>query len=307
MDKNNIAISIKNLVKDYDGVEAVNNISLDIKQGEFFGFLGPNGAGKTSTINAITGIANFNSGNIEVFGQDVIKDYRKARSFIGLAPQEFNFDVFLSAYENLIYQGGYYGIPKDVCKQRAQELLKLFGIYEKKNTGIRALSGGMKRRLIIARALINKPKILILDEPTAGVDVELRHYLWDLLKKLNRAGTTIFLTTHYIEEAEKLCDRICILHKGKILEIDDKKKLMNRFAKSQISIELKDEIESMPENLKKYHHKFDGKNLIFLEDKIKINEILKKIEKNNLKVVDVNIKSSSLEDIFIDMVKCCIV
>ena len=302
MDKNNIAISIKNLVKDYDGVEAVNNISLDIKQGEFFGFLGPNGAGKTSTINAITGIANFNSGKIEVFGQDVIKDYRKARSFIGLAPQEFNFDVFLSAYENLIYQGGYYGIPKDVCKQRAQELLKLFGIHEKKNTGIRALSGGMKRRLIIARALINKPKILILDEPTAGVDVELRHYLWDLLKKLNRAGTTIFLTTHYIEEAEKLCDRICILHKGKILEIDDKKKLMNRFAKSQISIELKDEIESMPENLKKYHHKLDGKNLIFLEDKIKINEILKKIEKNNLKVVDVNIKSSSLEDIFIDMV-----
>ena len=302
MDKNNIAISIKNLVKNYDGVEAVNNISLDIKQGEFFGFLGPNGAGKTSTINAITGIANFNSGKIEVFGQDVIKDYRKARSFIGLAPQEFNFDVFLSAYENLIYQGGYYGIPKDVCKQRAQELLKLFGIHEKKNTGIRALSGGMKRRLIIARALINKPKILILDEPTAGVDVELRHYLWDLLKKLNRAGTTIFLTTHYIEEAEKLCDRICILHKGKILEIDDKKKLMNRFAKSQISIELKDEIESMPENLKKYHHKLDGKNLIFLEDKIKINEILKKIEKNNLKVVDVNIKSSSLEDIFIDMV-----
>ena len=302
MDKNNIAISIKNLVKDYDGVEAVNNISLDIKQGEFFGFLGPNGAGKTSTINAITGIANFNSGKIEVFGQDVIKDYRKARSFIGLAPQEFNFDVFLSAYENLIYQGGYYGIPKDVCKQRAQELLKLFGIYEKKNTGIRALSGGMKRRLIIARALINKPKILILDEPTAGVDVELRHYLWDLLKKLNRAGTTIFLTTHYIEEAEKLCDRICILHKGKILEIDDKKKLMNRFAKSQISIELKDEIKSMPENLKKYHHKFDGKNLIFLEDKIKINEILRNIEKNNLKVVDVNIKSSSLEDIFIDMV-----
>jgi len=302
MDKNNIAISIKNLVKDYDGVEAVNNISLDIKQGEFFGFLGPNGAGKTSTINAITGIANFNSGKIEVFGQDVIKDYRKARSFIGLAPQEFNFDVFLSAYENLIYQGGYYGIPKDVCKQRAQELLKLFGIHEKKNTGIRALSGGMKRRLIIARALINKPKILILDEPTAGVDVELRHYLWDLLKKLNRAGTTIFLTTHYIEEAEKLCDRICILHKGKILEIDDKKKLMNRFAKSQISIELKDKIKSMPENLKKYHHKFDGKNLIFLEDKIKINEILRNIEKNNLKVVDVNIKSSSLEDIFIDMV-----
>lgn len=302
MDENNIAISIKNLVKDYDGVEAVDDISLDIKKGEFFGFLGPNGAGKTSTINAITGIANFNSGKIEIFGQDVVKDYRKARSFIGLAPQEFNFDVFLTAYENLIYQGGYYGVPKDICKQRAKELLKLFGIHEKKNTSIRALSGGMKRRLIIARALIHKPKILILDEPTAGVDVELRHHLWDILKKLNKEGTTIFLTTHYIEEAEKLCDRVCILHKGKILEIDDKKKLMGRFAKSHIAIEMKDELNSIPGNLKVYNHKLDGKNLIFLEDKMKINEILKKIEKNNLKVADVNIKSSSLEDIFIDMV-----
>ena len=189
---NNIAISIKNLVKNYDGTEAVNNISFDIKQGEFFGFLGPNGAGKTSTINAITGIANFNSGKIEVFGSDVVKDYRKARSYIGLSPQEFNFDPFLSVQQILTYQGGYYGIPKATCLKRAKELMKLFGLYEKRKGGIKELSGGMKRRLTIARALIHKPKILILDEPTAGVDVELRHYLWGLLEKLNKKGTTIF-------------------------------------------------------------------------------------------------------------------
>jgi len=300
---NNIAISIKNLVKNYNSTEAVNNISLDIKQGEFFGFLGPNGAGKTSTINAITGVANFNAGIIEVLGSDVIKDYRAARSFIGLSPQEFNFDPFLTVSETLIYQGGYYGIPRNICTKRAKELMKLFGLYEKRNSGIKALSGGLKRRLIIARALIHKPKILILDEPTAGVDVELRRYLWGLLKKLNKNGTTIFLTTHYMEEAEKLCDRVCIINKGKILEIDDKKKLIKRFAKSQITIELKEKLKSIPKNLRKYNCKIENKNLVFREDKAKVNEILKAVEKNNLKIGDVNIKSSSLEDIFVEMVR----
>lgn len=301
--KNNIAISIKNLVKNYNGLEAVDNISFEVKQGEFFGFLGPNGAGKTSTINAITGIANFDSGKIEVFGHDVIKDYRTTRAYIGLSPQEFNFDPFLNSYQTLVYQGGYYGIPKKVCMQKATELMKMFGVYEKRNSSIRALSGGMKRRLTIARALIHNPKILILDEPTAGADVELRHYLWDLLKELNKKGTTIFLTTHYIEEAEKLCDRICILNKGKIVEIDNKDQLLKRFSKSQITIELKDEIKALPEDIKKYNHKIDDKNLIFFEDKIKVNEILKAIEKNNLEIIDISIESTSLEDIFVEMVK----
>lgn len=300
---NNVAISIKNLVKKYNGVEAVENISFDIKQGEFFGFLGPNGAGKTSTINSITGVANFNSGKIEVFGHDVVRDYRAARSFIGVSSQEFNFDPFLTVLETLIYQGGYYGMPKKVCMQRAEELMKLFGIYDKRNASVRALSGGMKRRLVIARALIHKPKILILDEPTAGVDVELRHYLWGLLEKLNKEGTTIFLITHYIEEAEKLCDRVCILHKGKILEIDDKKQLIKRFEKSQIKIELKEALKSIPQALEKYNCKIDGKNLVFFEDKVKVNEILKAVEKDKLEIADVSIESSSLEDIFIEMVK----
>jgi len=300
---NDTAISIKSLVKNYNSTEAVNNISFDIKQGEFFGFLGPNGAGKTSTINSITGVANFNSGKIEVFGNDVVKDYRKARSYIGLAPQEFDFDPFLTVFETLIYQGGYYGIPKNVCVKRARELMKIFGLYEKGNSDIKVLSGGLKRRLIIARALIHKPKILILDEPTAGVDVELRHYLWDFFRKLNKKGTTIFLTTHYIEEAEKLCDRVCILHRGKILEIDDKKNLIKKFSKSQITIVLKDKLGKIPKNLKKYRIKADNNSLIFFEDKVKFNEILKAIEKNNIEITDINVQSSSLEDIFINMVR----
>lgn len=300
---NDTAISIKSLVKNYNGTEAVNNISFDINQGEFFGFLGPNGAGKTSTINSITGVANFNSGKIEVFGNDVVKDYRKARSYIGLAPQEFDFDPFLTVFETLVYQGGYYGIPKNACIKRAKELMKIFGLYEKRNSGIKALSGGLKRRLIIARALIHKPKILILDEPTAGVDVELRHYLWDFLRKLNKKGTTIFLTTHYIEEAEKLCDRVCILHKGKILEIDDKKNMIKKFSKSQIVIVLKEKLRKIPKNLEKYHTKAVDNSLIFFEDKVKVNEILKAIERNNIEISDINVQSSSLEDIFISMVR----
>jgi len=301
MDK--IAISIKNLVKKYNNFEAVNNISFEIKKGEFFGFLGPNGAGKTSTINAITGIANFDSGNIKVFGNDVVNNYREARNYIGLSPQEFNFDPFLTVSKILVYQGGYYGIPKIDCIKRANELMKIFGIYDKKNVGMMALSGGFKRRLTIARALIHKPKILILDEPTAGVDVELRHYLWGFLKKLNDEGTTILLTTHYIEEVEKLCNRVCIINKGKILEIDDVNKLMKRFSKSQITIEFEHEIKILPQELKKYNHKHEGKKLIFFEDKLKVNELLMVFSKNNIKIMDIDIDSSSLEDIFIDRVK----
>jgi ABC-2 type transport system ATP-binding protein len=299
----NIAISIKNLVKKYDGEEAVNDLSFDIKEGEFFGFLGPNGAGKTSTINAITGIANFNSGKIEVFGHDNVEDYRAARKFIGLSPQEFNFDPFLTVKESLLYHAGYYGMKKKEALKRADEVMKIFGLEKKKKSYFRSLSGGMKRRLTIARALMHNPKILILDEPTAGVDVELRHYLWNFLKELNKKGTTILLTTHYIEEAEKLCDRVCILNKGKIVEIDDKKQLINRFSKSQISIELKDKIAELPPELKKFKHKIEDKNLIFFEDKIKVNEILKILEKNNLEIIDISIGSSSLEEIFLNMVK----
>ena len=211
---NNIAISIKNLVKKYNGQEAVDNISFDIQEGEFFGFLGPNGAGKTSTINAICGIANFNSGIIEVFGKDVVKNYREARSFIGLSPQEFNFDPFLSVQQIMVYQGGYYGIPTAECTKRAEELMKLFGIYDKRKSTFRALSGGLKRRLTIARALIHKPKILILDEPTAGMNqaesIEMTH----LIQKIRKEGTTILLIEHRISLVMQISQCVYVLDHG---------------------------------------------------------------------------------------------
>ncbi|MBI2130894.1 ABC transporter ATP-binding protein [Candidatus Woesearchaeota archaeon] len=222
----NPAISIQNLTKKYGDLTAVDNLSLEIKEGEFFGFLGPNGAGKTTTINSIVGLVNFQQGNIKVFGHDVIKEFRQSRTSIGLAPQEFNFDRYLTVKEILVYQAGYYGIRKKDCWPRADELLKQFGIYNKRNDTISKLSGGMKRRLTLARALVHDPKLLILDEPTAGMDVELRIEMWEYLKKANRKGLTIFLTTHYLEEAEQLCGRIGIINAGRLVKLADKSKLM---------------------------------------------------------------------------------
>lgn len=222
----NPAISIQNLTKKYGDLTAVDNLSLEIKEGEFFGFLGPNGAGKTTTINSIVGLVNFQQGNIKVFGHDVIKEFRQSRTSIGLAPQEFNFDRYLTVKEILVYQAGYYGIRKKDCWPRADELLKQFGIYNKRNDTISKLSGGMKRRLTLARALVHDPKLLILDEPTAGMDVELRIEMWEYLKKANRKGLTIFLTTHYLEEAEQLCGRIGIINAGRLVKLADKSRLM---------------------------------------------------------------------------------
>jgi len=211
-----LAIEIEGLVKRYDDLVAVDQVSLHVEEGDFFGFLGPNGAGKTTTINAIVGLATFQSGTIRVFGHDVVQDWRAARGLIGLAPQEYNFDRYLSIRDILIYQAGYYGLRGPVVKKRADDLLERFGLTDKAGVFYPKLSGGMKRRLTLARALIHEPRLLILDEPTAGVDVELRLELWDFVRELNRAGTTIFLTTHYLEEAEALCRNIAIIERGRI-------------------------------------------------------------------------------------------
>jgi ABC-2 type transport system ATP-binding protein len=222
------AVSIQRLVKRYRTVTAVDDLSFDVGPGEFFGFLGPNGAGKTTTINAIVGLATFQSGKITVFGHDVIVDYRRARSMIGLSPQEFNFDRYLSIEEILIYQGGYYGMPQADAKPRARALLDQFELSDKRRATYLELSGGMKRRLSLARALIHEPKLLILDEPTAGMDVELRLELWEFLKSINASGMTIFMTSHYLEEVEALCNRIGIVNHGKLVELEDKSTLMAR-------------------------------------------------------------------------------
>ncbi len=219
-------ISITGLTKKYGSFVAVNNLTLRVSKGEFFGFLGPNGAGKTTTINALVGLANITQGTITVGGHDVVREFRDARKLIGLAPQEFNFDRYLTAQEVLLYQAGYFGISKKNALPRALHLLEQFGLLKKKSSNVMKLSGGQKRRLLLARALIHQPQILILDEPTAGVDVELRMELWKFLEDENKKGLTIFLTTHYLEEAEKLCRRIAIIHNGTLVACGDKSKLL---------------------------------------------------------------------------------
>jgi ABC-2 type transport system ATP-binding protein len=232
------AIRIDRLVKRYGAFVAVDGISFGVEQGEFFGLLGPNGAGKTTTINAIVGLAKITSGSIALFGHDVERDWRAARCTVGLAPQEYNFDRYLNIRDVLIYQAGYYGLRGKVIERRADALLERFDLTSKARQVYTRLSGGMKRRLTLARALIHEPRLLILDEPTAGVDVELRLELWQFLRDLNAAGTTIVLTTHYLEEAEYLCGRIGIIESGKVVALDRTSVLVGNRTLQDVFLEL---------------------------------------------------------------------
>jgi len=220
------ALEISNFTKHYGKVTAVDNISFTIAKGDFFGFLGPNGAGKTTTIHCATGIGKLETGTIKVFGLDVVKEYRAARAKIGLSPQEFNIDIFAPTRKILWYVGGFYGIPKETRLKRIDELLALFELQVHADKPFRALSGGLKRRVMFARALVHDPELLILDEPTSGVDVELRRDIWRYLQTLNQQGKTILLTSHYLEEVELLCNTIAIINKGKIVTIGNKKELV---------------------------------------------------------------------------------
>jgi len=226
MRNSDLAISIKGLNKFYKNLQALDQVSFDIKRGDFFAFLGPNGAGKTTTINALTGLSNYQSGDVKIFGYDVGREYLNTRRLIGLCTQESNFDPFLTINQLLIYQAEYFGIPPWEAKRRASELLIRFGLGDKRHCKHRALSGGMKKRLLLCRALIHDPEILILDEPTSGCDLELKFLIWDYLTQLNKEGKTIFLTTHYMEEAERLCKTIGIINHGKIVRIGDKKQIL---------------------------------------------------------------------------------
>jgi ABC-2 type transport system ATP-binding protein len=232
------ALRIAHLVKRYGDFTAVNDISLEVPEGQFFGLLGPNGAGKTTTINAIVGLAKITSGEIALFGHDVERDWRVARRTVGLAPQEYNFDRYLNIRDVLIYQAGYYGLRGPEVARRADMLLERFDLASKAKQVYTRLSGGMKRRLTLARALIHEPRLVILDEPTAGVDVELRLELWSLLRELNTNGTTIILTTHYLEEAEALCDRIGIIQSGKLVALDETKRLVAGRSLQDVFLEL---------------------------------------------------------------------
>ncbi|MEA2785250.1 MAG: type transport system ATP-binding protein [Candidatus Eremiobacteraeota bacterium] len=232
------ALEVADLVKRYGDFTAVDGISFQVQEGEFFGLLGPNGAGKTTTINATVGLAKITSGSISLFGHDVVRDWRTARRQVGLAPQEYNFDRYLNIRDVLIFQAGYYGIRGKAVQQRADMLLERFDLASKAKQPYIKLSGGMKRRLTLARALIHEPRLVILDEPTAGVDVELRLELWSLLRELNTNGTTIILTTHYLEEAEEICDRIGIIQTGKLIALETTQKLIGDGSLQDIFLEL---------------------------------------------------------------------
>ncbi len=232
------AIKIDRLFKRYGEFTAVDGISLEVEAGGFFGLLGPNGAGKTTTINAIVGLSSITGGSIELFGHDVVRDWRAARVTVGLAPQEYNFDRYLNIRDVLIYQAGYYGFRGPAVQRRADALLERFGLTSKAKQVYTRLSGGMKRRLTLARALIHEPRLLILDEPTAGVDVELRLELWAFLRELNAAGTTIVLTTHYLEEAQELCNRLGIIEAGQLVALETTSRLIGNRTLQDVFLEL---------------------------------------------------------------------
>ena len=299
------AISIRALTKFYRRFKAIDRVSFDVEEGDFFGFLGPNGAGKTTTINAVTGLANFQEGKIEVFGFDVRKEYRKTRALIGLVPQEFNFDPFLSAEQILTFEAGYFGLPWREAKMRTQELLDSFDLKRKRKEGYKRLSGGMKRRLLIARALMHRPKVLILDEPTAGVDVELRHKLWEFLRNLNQQGITIFLTTHYIEEAEKLCNRIGVVHEGRLIALDPTETLIRKMTADRVEFFLKEPLPRIPPELVSLDVDIEngGRKIQFEEREGMVQKVLKVLYGNGTEIERINMRRPTLEDAFLKLTK----
>ena len=259
-----LAIQIKDLKKSYKELHALKGVNINIPKGGFFGLLGPNGAGKTTTINILTGLVFKNSGNCFVFGKDTVDDYRYTRSKIGIAAQELSVDWFFSIEKLLFFQAGYYGINRTDAKYRIEQLLKKLGLDKKKDSRLRQLSGGMKRRFQIAKALVHDPDILILDEPTAGVDVELRHELWDYLKELHSNGKTILLTTHYIEEAELLCDNVSIIDEGEILKEGSPKKLTEDLGKSGVTVQLAKEIDELKIPILEKKYSIENSRMHFL-------------------------------------------
>ena len=289
-----------------NSIKALDNINLNIKEGEIFSLLGPNGAGKSTLINSICGVVNFNSGTIKINGYDNIKEYRKARQITGIVPQELYLESFETVWKNINYSRGLFGKPKN--HKYVEDLLKMLSLWDKKDSKIKELSGGMKRRVLIAKALSHQPKLLFLDEPTASIDVELRKETWDIVRKLNKNGTTIVLTTHYIEEAEELSSRVAIINDGKIILVNETDKLIKKLGEKSIRIELKKEINNLNSNLKNKYNLEVNKNFLTFKynikkDNINLTEMLNEIENNGYQIKDFITEQSSLEEIFIKLIK----
>jgi ABC-2 type transport system ATP-binding protein len=302
------AISIRKLSKSYaSGFEALKEIDLEIRRGEIFALLGPNGAGKTTLISTICGIINPTAGNVLVEGFDIIEDFRKTRELIGLVPQELTTDAFETVWNTVAFSRGLFGKPKNDA--RISEVLSSLSLWDKRGEKIMNLSGGMKRRLLIAKALSHEPRILFLDEPTAGVDVELRQEMWDIVRSLQNAGVTIILTTHYIEEAEEMADRVGVINHGKLIVVEDKRELMRKLGKKQLTLELVEHLESVPDTLGSYNLEIagEGKLLIYTYDTqgvgTGITPLLQELSTIGIRFKDIHTTQSSLEDIFVSLVR----
>ena len=301
-------IIIKDLSKVYDnGFNALKNINLNIKKGEILAMLGPNGAGKTTLISIICGIVNSTSGQITVDDFDTIKNYRETRSRIGLVPQELNLESFETVFDNVSYTRGLYGKPPK--PEHIEKILKDLSLWDKKDQRLRQLSGGMKRRVLIAKALSHEPKILFLDEPTAGVDVELRRDMWMVVDDLRKTGVTIILTTHYIEEAEAIADRVAVINQGEIIVVEDKKELIKKMGHKKLSIELQKKITEIPKDLLKYNLEIGDEHMSLIytynvqAEKTGITDLLQDLKDTGLKLRDLKTEQSTLEKIFVNLVK----
>ena len=301
-------IAIKDLSKVYDNsFNALKKISLKVKQGEILALLGPNGAGKTTLISIICGIVTPSSGTVNVDGFDIIKDYRETRSRIGMVPQELNLESFETVFDTVSYSRGLYGKPPK--PEHIEKILKDLSLWDKKDQRLKQLSGGMKRRVLIAKALSHEPKILFLDEPTAGVDVELRKEMWKVVDSLRKTGVTIILTTHYIEEAEAIADRIGVINQGEIILVEEKKELLKKMGQKTLTIELQEKIEEIPKSLEKYNLNI-GDNKMYLnytyslkEKQTGITNLLQDLKDTGLKLRDLKTEQSNLEKIFVNLVK----
>src|SRR3984957_11841717 len=301
-------ISVQNLSKTYgSGFKALNNVNLAIDPGEIFALLGPNGAGKTTLISIICGIANPSQGRIAVGGHDIVKDYRAARSLIGLVPQELHTDAFETVWATVSFSRGLFGKPKNPA--HIEKVLKDLSLWDKKDSKIVTLSGGMKRRVMIAKALSHEPQILFLDEPTAGVDVELRKGMWEVVRTLQQGGVTIILTTHYIEEAEQMADRIGVINKGEIVLVEDKAGLMQKLGKKRLKLHLQGRIEAIPPQLACYNLELsdEGTELTYTYDtkgeRTGITSLLGDLRNAGIRFYDLDTTQSSLEDIFVSLVR----
>lgn len=299
------ALEIEGLLKNYgDGFQALKGIDLRVAEGDFFALLGPNGAGKSTTLGIVSSLVNKTAGKVRVFGHDMDTDLSRAKLSLGVVPQEFNFNQFEKAFDVVTTQAGYYGIPLRQAKASAEKYLKKLGLWDKRDTPARMLSGGMKRRLMIARALVHEPKLLILDEPTAGVDIELRRSMWQFLEDINRQGTTIILTTHYLEEAEALCRNIAIIDRGEIIRNTSKRDLLQQLSVETFLLDTENTLAGPPD-LPGFEVKLDDDGALEVEVSkgTSLNALFIELEKQGIRVLSMRTKANRLEELFVRMVE----